>query len=234
MSLLSTKDADTLRQRFAAALRDNVMLTLFIASEGGLAVPGAECEYCPATRQLLEEVAELDPRLTLRVRSLVTDTEAAQAAGVDRVPAIIIGRGTEARVRYYGLPSGFEFAVLIEDILAASRGETGLSPKSVQALAVLGKDVHIQVFVTPTCPHCPRAALLAHAMAMVSPRVRADVVEAMEFPALADRYGVYGVPKVVINEAHSFEGALPEDAFLAQVLAAAAGATAAVRSGEAP
>ncbi len=231
MSLLTAKDIDALRQRFATGLRDNVTLTLFVASEGGLTVPGAECEYCPATRQLLEEVTGLDPRLTLRIHSLSTDTEAAQAAGVDRIPAIVISRGGKSRVRYYGLPAGFEFAVLIDDILAASRAEPGLSPKTIQALAALSADVHIQVFVTPTCPHCPRAALLAHAMAMASPRIRADVVEAMEFPALADRYGVYGVPKVVLNESHGFEGALPEDAFLAQVLAAAGGAPAAAQAG---
>jgi hypothetical protein len=58
-------------------------------------------------------------------------------------------------------------------------------------------------------------------MALESPRVRADVIEATEFPALADRYGVYGVPKVVLNETYSFEGALPEAAFLKHVMAAA-------------
>ena len=58
-------------------------------------------------------------------------------------------------------------------------------------------------------------------MALESPRVRADVIEATEFPALADKYGVYGVPKVVLNETRSFEGALPEAAFLQHVMAAA-------------
>jgi predicted DsbA family dithiol-disulfide isomerase len=46
-------------------------------------------------------------------------------------------------------------------------------------------------------------------------------VEAMEFPALADRYGVVGVPKVVINEVYGFEGARPEEVFLQHVLEAA-------------
>ena len=46
---------------------------------------------------------------------------------------------------------------------------------------------------------------------MASPRVTADVVVANDFPHLAQRYDVMAVPKTVINETVSFEGALPED-----------------------
>jgi Thioredoxin domain len=59
-------------------------------------------------------------------------------------------------------------------------------------------------------------------MALESPHVRADVVEASEFPHLIGKYQVVGVPKVVINETVQFEGALPEDKYLDQVLKAAA------------
>lgn len=57
-------------------------------------------------------------------------------------------------------------------------------------------------------------------MAVESERVTADVIEAQEFPDLAYRYGVRGVPKIVINDAVEFVGALPESQFLAHVLAA--------------
>ena len=57
-------------------------------------------------------------------------------------------------------------------------------------------------------------------MAVESSHVTADVIEAMEFPDLAQRYGVRGVPKIVINETTEFVGALPEDQYLAHVRAA--------------
>lgn len=57
-------------------------------------------------------------------------------------------------------------------------------------------------------------------MAIESSQVTADVIEVSEFPDVAERYQVYGVPKVVLNEKHSFEGALPEAQFLSQVLGA--------------
>ena len=66
--------------------------------------------------------------------------------------------------------------------------------------------------------------LLAHQMAMVNPAmIRAEGVEATEFPELSQRYQVMGVPKVVINDRVGFEGALPERDFLGAVLQAVDG-----------
>lgn len=62
---------------------------------------------------------------------------------------------------------------------------------------------------------------LAQQMAVESDKVTGDMVEATEFPQLSQKYGVMGVPRTVINETTSFEGAVPEAAFLAQVLKAA-------------
>jgi predicted DsbA family dithiol-disulfide isomerase len=47
-------------------------------------------------------------------------------------------------------------------------------------------------------------------MAMASPMVRADMVEAQEFPHLSNKYQVMGVPRTVINESTFVEGAAPE------------------------
>jgi len=58
-------------------------------------------------------------------------------------------------------------------------------------------------------------------MALESDRIRADVVEVSEFPHLAQRYHVFGVPKAVLNERTEFEGAVPERMFLSYVLQAA-------------
>jgi predicted DsbA family dithiol-disulfide isomerase len=64
---------------------------------------------------------------------------------------------------------------------------------------------------------------LAQHMAIASPRVRAECIEATEFPELARRYQVMAVPKIVINDKIGFEGALPERDFLGAVLQAVDG-----------
>ena len=59
---------------------------------------------------------------------------------------------------------------------------------------------------------------LANRMAIVSPQVSAVCVEATEFPELAQRFGVQGVPRTVVNRRGAFVGALPEERFVAAVL----------------
>lgn len=62
---------------------------------------------------------------------------------------------------------------------------------------------------------------LANAMAIESPRVRADCVSAQEFPELSQRYQVMSVPRTIANDSHAFDGAAPEPAFLEFVQQAA-------------
>ena len=103
-----------------------------------------------------------------------------------------------------------------------SRGTTTLTPESRTKLASLTKPVHVQVFVTPTCPYCPKVASLAHQAAVESGNVTADVVEISEFPDLAAQYHVRGVPKIVMNDTVELVGAQPEAAFVDAMLRAAA------------
>ena len=123
-------------------------------------------------------------------------------------------------IRFSGIPSGYEFTTIIEAINMVSKGDSGLKEKSKQKLKAVNKPLHIQVYITPTCPYCPRAAILSYQMAFESDYITADVIEAIEFPYLANKYNVYGVPKMVVNEGVQFEGALPEPAFIKEVLKA--------------
>ena len=60
--------------------------------------------------------------------------------------------------------------------------------------------------------------MLAHRLAMESDWIRADMVEATEFPHLANKYQVYGVPRTVINETIQVEGAVPEPMFVEELM----------------
>jgi len=64
---------------------------------------------------------------------------------------------------------------------------------------------------------------LAQHMAIASSRVRAECIEATEFPELSQQYQVMAVPKIVINDRVGFEGALPERDFLGAVMRAVDG-----------
>jgi hypothetical protein len=82
MGLLKPQDQLALKKKFEQELVGDVTLTLFTTSRAGLALPGADCETCEATQQLLEELSALDPRIHLKVRSIVTDAEEARPGRV--------------------------------------------------------------------------------------------------------------------------------------------------------
>ncbi len=184
------------------------------------------CAYCSETKQLLEEVSALSDLLHLQVYDIEQDAGLAKQYKVDGTPEFILaGReGDEIidyRVRYKGIPAGHEFSSLINDLILVARRDSNLSPETRQFLKELDQPVHLQVFVTPTCPYCPRAVVLAHQFAMESPLVEAEMVEAMEFPDLADRFAVSGVPQTTINMgAGTLIGAAPEENLVEEIRAA--------------
>ncbi len=178
-----------------------------------------ECQFCKDVRDLAEEVSSLLPdKVKAEVYDFVKDAEKAREFSVDRVPALAVVGATDYGVRYYGIPYGYEFNAFIDNIINVSRGSTDLSEESKTKLQALDKPVHIKVFVTLTCPYCPIVAGLAHKFAIESNMVKTDVIEIAEFPQLAQKYSVMGVPKIVINERTELMGAVPEPQFLSQIL----------------
>jgi glutaredoxin-like protein len=217
MPLISQKDADHLRQEFETHLLHPVKMLMFTQS--------FECQFCAETRELVEELAELSDKVTAVIYDFVDDKAVAESYDIDKIPAIVMlqerdGQETDFGIRFYGIPSGYEFTSIVEDIIDVSRGESGLQEKTKQAIEALQEPAHFQVFVTPTCPYCPQAVRLAHKFAMESTLITADMVEAIEFPHLANKYSVYGVPRTVINESFHQEGAVPEPLMLAKLLEA--------------
>jgi len=178
-----------------------------------------ECQFCKETRQLLEEIVELSDKLDLEVFNFQIDKDKAQRYGIDKIPAIAMVKedGMDYGIRFYGIPSGYEFMSLLEDIIDVSNGEHSFNKEQLEEITSITKPVHIQVFVTPTCPYCPSAVRIAHRLAIASDEIKADMVEVTEFPYLATKYNVRGVPKSIINESVSIEGAVPESVFISKV-----------------
>ena len=154
MGLLKDSDREQLRKEFEQ-LTNPVKLVFFTQA--------LNCDYCPLTQQVLEEVVSLSDQIQLQTHNFAIDKEPVFEYKIARVPAIAVARvetqvvdGKEqARdrdygIRYYGVPSGFEFGSLVSDILDVSRGESGLSEQSKAELKKLTEPLHLQVFTTPT------------------------------------------------------------------------------------
>lgn len=173
-----------------------------------------ECQYCKETHQMLEELCTVNPLLKLEVHLFDSDAEAVQKYGIEQIPALALIGAKDYGIRFYGIPAGYEFSSLLNAILMVSTGITKLLPETKSWLDNLKQDIHLRVLVTPTCPYCPPAVILAQRMALYSDKVKADMIEISEFPHLAQRYAVQGVPRTVINEKDFVEGAAPEKMML--------------------
>jgi glutaredoxin-like protein len=164
-------------------------------------------------------VAELSPQVDIEEANLILDRERATQYGIEHVPAVVLLRdGADTRMRFLGAPAGYEFASLIDAVGLAGGDDSGLEVSSRALIAERVKaPVDLKVFVTPTCPYCPKAVTLAHRMAVEHELITATCVEATEFPDLSRRYHVTGVPKAVAGAAEIL-GALPEDQFVEGLL----------------
>jgi len=212
MGLIPEEHKQHLKEEFEKNLKGEVRILVFTQE--------IECPFCRQARELAEEVGALSNKIKVEVYDFVENSEKAKEYQIDKVPAIAVLGKKDYGIRFYGLPYGYEFRPFTESIINVSRGATSLSEETKKKLASIEKPVHIQVFVTLTCPFCPLVTALAHQFAMESDFVRADMIDASEFPHLAQKYSVMGVPKTVINEKTEFTGAVPEELFVQQVVLA--------------
>jgi glutaredoxin-like protein len=222
MSLISESDRARLREDFAKMTR-SVRLLFFTQT--------FDCDTCLETRQVLDELPALTARISIDEVNFVLEKDRASLYGIDRVPAIALigqddaGNERDSHIRFLGTPSGYEFISLIRAILLVGGGPSMLSNESREKIVAIDRPMTVQVFSTPTCPHCPKAVTLAHEIAWANCNVTAYAVEATEYPDLARRYHVTGVPKTIVNDQVEILGAVPEDTFIEQTLAGfAAGA----------
>jgi glutaredoxin-like protein len=217
MPLLSEQDRQTVRGHLAV-IEEPVRLLLFTQTFGAP-------DTVLLAKQVLDEIVSLCDLLTLEEVNFVLEPDRARQYGVEHIPTIVLLKGDQdTRIRFLGAPAGYEFMSLIEAVILAGTNDSGLMPDSRALVAEhVTAALDIQVFVTPTCPHCPRAVTLAHRLAVESPFIKASCVEATEFMDLARKFHVTGVPKTVVNESIEILGALPEDQFVRTVVGAPSG-----------
>jgi len=206
---LDQKTRDELKGLFKG-LKDPVRLVYFTQQHA--------CAACREQQRLLEVLAGLSDKLSLEVYDLVRDAGRAQEYAISQVPATAVVGTQDYGIRFYRVTGGYEFGSLVEAVMMVSQGRSGLGPELEHLVALIDVPVHLEIMVTLTCPYCPRMVRLAHQLAFANPRIRADMVDAAEFPQLVQRYEVRGVPRTVINEIPAFEGALPAADAILEIL----------------
>ncbi len=194
---------------------------------------GPDCETCEDTITLVKVIADNAPEIkgkkAIEVRifdkSKPEDLEEFKRQKVERVPTVTL---LDGYIRYTGIPAEEEIKGFVETIMRISEDDSGLEESTKRALAALKNPVYIETIVTPSCPYCPYAVLLANMFAFESwkqgsKKVISDTVEAYENPDIADKYGVMSVPAIALNGVLAFVGVPYEEDFINYIIAASEG-----------
>ncbi|MCY0849300.1 protein disulfide oxidoreductase [Sulfuracidifex metallicus] len=214
---------DDVKNALQDALKDmknNIDVYVFIDSKD------ENCQYCDLTVKFMNFVADACPKNEQGKSKLdvhVADRQDENAKSlfseyeVERVPTVALCKG---KIRWTGAPLGEEIRALVETLVRISQGESGLSQETVEAIKkkINGK-VKVETLVTPSCPYCPYAALIAHMVAYEACKqekcnIISDVVESYENQDIAEKYQVMSVPTVAVNESVEFIGVPTEENFI--------------------
>ena len=203
--LLSEGDRLAIERKFSEFMKDEVTLLLF--AEGGSLI----------SRELTDFANTL-AKLTNKIVVDAQDSEAGKNQRmkdlhIEHTPCLLVTKGDFTRIRYFGLPAGFEVSPLTDAIAELSGSHTKLSPKAKEALATVRRRANIKIFVLETCPYCPTVARHAYRAAIESKNVTAEIIDSSIFTDLAQRHSVQGVPKIILNDSMDITGAIMEAEF---------------------
>ena len=211
MSIFSESDIKTIRTHLEGMV-DPVHL-IFVKSE-------KNCRYCRECRQLVMEFAEYSNLIHINVYDREEDRDEIEELKIEHVPAIVPmdKKLNDFGIRFYGIPSGYEFQSLLGIVLQISKNKVGLREELKAQIKNIQEPLTIQTYVTPICSYCPSVVRLIHKMALLNPGIKAEMIEITEFPELGKAANVKGVPKTVINNTFEIEGAIPEDQFIQKIV----------------
>jgi len=216
--LIDGESIKEIKAKFDAELAGATDVIIYSNQRAG-DVSEQEKQLVDFTRKFLKELSEIDAKVEVEEKSV--DSAEAKANGISTSPSISVGLKKGYRIIFNGAPLGHEATSLIEILCMVSGGRTGLSEDDKMLLKNADKDAKIQVFVTPTCPYCPKSVILAAKIAVETKgKITAECVESMENQQLSEKFNVGSVPQQVINSDPSSitVGALPDRMMIMQVL----------------
>lgn len=105
-----------------------------------------ECQFCKDTRELVLELGTLSPKIKTKVYDFVKNGDEDIKYNIKRIPAIAIVGNKDYGIRYYGMPAGYEFPVMVEDIIDVSRGATSLPDSIKKRLSEINRSIFRYLF----------------------------------------------------------------------------------------
>jgi NADH-dependent peroxiredoxin subunit F len=142
--------------------------------------------------------------------------------------------GTEARVRFAGLPMGHEFTSLVLALLQAGGYPPKIDDATIEHIKNLDGEFNFETFVSLTCQSCPDVVQALNAMAALNPKIRHTMIDGAVFPAEVEKRQIMAVPAVYLNGAPFGQGRMELNEIVAKLDTGAAERQSAAIASKAP
>ncbi|OGS41815.1 MAG: hypothetical protein A3K67_03120 [Euryarchaeota archaeon RBG_16_62_10] len=203
--MLSESDRTSFQRGLSNSLKDDVTILVFTL------------EGVSASNELVElarTIASATPKIKVEVETVIDGkNQRMKDLRMENAPALVLVKGDFSRIRYYGIPAGYELPPIVDALVELSSSTTPLSPNAKATLSTIRRRANIKVFVLTTCTFCPIVARHAYRAAVESQKVTAEIIDSQLFQDLAARHSVMGVPKIILNDNTDITGAIQEADF---------------------
>lgn len=102
-------------------------------------------------------------------------------------------------IRFYGIPSGQEFAPFVYIQKYIGNDELTLPKNIIERVESIEKPLHVKIMVTPECPYCPLVVDTLNQIGLVNNQLLIETIEAVEFPDEANIYNITYVPSIIVT-----------------------------------
>ncbi len=175
--------------------------------------------------ELLSDIASLSDLVTV----VGGDDPAALA------PSFAVrAKGSEARIRFAGIPMGHEFTSLVLALLQVGGYPPKVTPELISQIAALPGEHVFETFISLSCQNCPDVVQALNLMSVINPRIRHTMVDGALYQDEVSRRQVMAVPSVFLNGAPFGQGRMGLEEIIAKLDTGAAAREAAAMSGKAP
>jgi glutaredoxin-like protein len=176
------------------------------------------CTHCSEARKIYEMLVSISQKLEFEYFNFNVDEEKNKKYRIFSVPAVAVTGKRDYGIRYYGYPHGLELNDFIDDLVYVSRGEVAFNDTVTDKLYRLKAQVYLKVFISSSCPYSIPVAKTVIKLAVASDNINADIIDAIEFMEISEKYDVRGIPVTVVNNRTKFYGAFDDEEYLDRVL----------------
>ncbi|MEG1292984.1 MAG: thioredoxin family protein [Clostridium sp.] len=164
-------------------------------------------DSCIEMGAFLKAIAPLNENLELKFLEKGEEPDIDEELNAYMLPVVGLFRGDEyLGAAFHGVPGGQEINSFALAIYHAAGPGQDVDEKTLKKIQKLKNKNNIKVCISLSCHHCPLVVSAGQSIALLSPNVVCEMVDARLYPSLVEKYKISRVPAVIINDSALYMG----------------------------